>query len=50
MIKTAGFFAADVLGWYLFLGMMIATMELPLPDPPVFDLSTVIKPKSRKVE
>lgn len=43
----AGFFAADMLGWYLFLGMIIETMELPLPSLPVFDLTTVIKPKKK---
>jgi uncharacterized protein len=43
----AGFFAADMLGWYLFLGMIIDTMELPLPSPPVFDLTNVIKPKKK---
>lgn len=45
----AGFFAADMLGFYLFLGMMFEIMELPFPTPPVWDLSTVVKPKSRKV-
>jgi hypothetical protein len=43
----ACFFACDVLGWYLFLAQMIQMMELPFPDLPVFDLSTVIKAKSR---
>ena len=43
----ACFFAADLLGWYLFAAIMFATMELPLPDLPVFDLSTVVKAKSR---
>lgn len=43
----ACFFAADMFGWYLFAGMIIATMELPIPDLPVFDLSTVIKARSR---
>ncbi|KAK3055619.1 hypothetical protein LTR09_003540 [Extremus antarcticus] len=41
------FFVADLLGWYLLFAIMIATMELPVPDLPVFDLSTVIKAKSR---
>jgi hypothetical protein len=45
----ACFFAASVLGFYFFLALIIAIMELPIPDPPVFDLSTVIKPKSRAV-
>lgn len=43
----ACFFAADMFGWYLFAGMIIATMELPIPDLPVFDLSTVIKARPR---
>lgn len=46
----AGFFVADMLGWYLFLGMIIETMELPLPSLPVFDLTNVIKPKKKKAE
>jgi uncharacterized protein len=46
----AGFFAADMLGWYLFLGMIIETMELPLPSLPVFDLSNVVKPKRKSAE
>ncbi|KAH4052186.1 hypothetical protein HBI04_119910 [Parastagonospora nodorum] len=45
----ACFFAASVLGFYFFLALVIAIMELPIPDPPVFDLSTVVKPKSRAV-
>lgn len=45
----ACFFAASVLGFYFFLAIVIAIMELPIPDLPVFDLSTVIKPKSRAV-
>jgi uncharacterized protein len=43
----ACFFACDVMGWYLFTAQMIQMMELPLPDLPVFDLSNVIKAKSR---
>jgi uncharacterized protein len=46
----AGFFAADMLGWYLFLGMVIDTMELPLPSLPVFDLSNVVKAKKKSPE
>lgn len=46
----AGFFVADILGWYLFIGMMIQIMDLPIPSPPVFDLSTVIKGKSQRVK
>jgi hypothetical protein len=45
----ACFFAASVLGFYFFLAMIIAIMELPIPDLPVLDLSTVIKAKSRSV-
>jgi hypothetical protein len=45
----ACFFAASVLGFYFFLALIVAIMELPIPDPPVFDLSTVIKAKSRAV-
>lgn len=45
----ACFFAASVLGFYFFLALIIAIMELPIPDLPVFDLSTVIKAKSRSV-
>jgi succinate-acetate transporter protein len=45
----ACFFAASVLGFYFLLALIIAIMELPIPDPPVFDLSTVIKPKVRGV-
>ncbi|KAI1569705.1 membrane protein, partial [Pyrenophora tritici-repentis] len=43
----ACFFAAGVLGFYFLLAMIIAIMELPIPDLPVFDLSTTIKPKER---
>lgn len=45
----ACFFAASALGFYFLLALIIAIMELPVPDLPVFDLSTVIKPKSRAV-
>lgn len=41
------FFVADLLGWYLAFAQMFAIMELPLPDIPVFDLSNLVKPKSR---
>ena len=49
LLKGVGgsFFAADILGWYLFFGSIIASMELPIPDLPVFDLSTVIKARPR---
>lgn len=43
----ACFFAAGVLGFYFLAALVIAIMELPIPDLPVFDLSTVIKAKSR---
>lgn len=43
----ACFFAASVLGFYFLAALVIAIMELPIPDLPVFDLSTVVKPKSR---
>jgi hypothetical protein len=45
----ACFFATGVLGFYFLTAMMIAIMELPIPDLPVFDMSTVIKPRSRAV-
>jgi hypothetical protein len=45
----ACFFAASVLGFYFFLALIIAIMELPIPDLPVFDLSTVIKAKTRGI-
>ncbi|KAI8942307.1 hypothetical protein NX059_000386 [Plenodomus lindquistii] len=45
----ACFFAASVLGFYFLLALMIAIMELPIPDLPVFDLSTIVKPRSRAV-
>lgn len=41
------FFAASLLGWYLFFGSIIATMELPIPDLPVFDMSTIVKARKR---
>lgn len=43
----ACFFGAACLGWYLLLAVMITTMELPIPDLPVFDLSNVIKARPR---
>jgi hypothetical protein len=45
----ACFFATGVLGFYFLAAMMIAIMELPIPDLPVFDMSTVIKARSRAV-
>lgn len=49
MTVTTGalFFVADLLGWYLLLAQMIAIMELPIPDLPVFDLSNIIKRKPK---
>lgn len=44
----AVFFVADLAGWYLGFAQIFAIMELPLPDIPVGDLSTRIKPKNRK--
>ncbi|KAH7395294.1 hypothetical protein DE146DRAFT_679043 [Phaeosphaeria sp. MPI-PUGE-AT-0046c] len=41
------FFFLLVLGYFLFLALIIAIMELYIPDLPVSDLSTVTKPKSR---
>jgi uncharacterized protein len=43
----ACFFIADLIGWYLTLGAVIQIMELPIPDLPVWDLSTVIKARPR---
>ncbi|KAL1798548.1 hypothetical protein ACET3X_002585 [Alternaria dauci] len=45
----ACFFATGVLGFYFLLAMMIAIMELPVPDLPVCDLSMVIKARPRGV-
>jgi hypothetical protein len=45
----ACFFATGVLGFYFLLALMIAIMELPIPDLPVFDMSTVIKARPRTV-
>ena len=49
MLKGTGgcFFAASMFGWYLFFNSIIVTMELPIPDLPVGDLSTLIKPRKR---
>ncbi|KAK5173864.1 uncharacterized protein LTR77_002545 [Saxophila tyrrhenica] len=43
----AAFFAADMLGWYLLFAIMIAVIELSVPDLPLFDLSSVIKARPR---
>lgn len=45
----ACFFATGVLGFYFLLALVVAIMELPIPDIPVGDMSTVIKPRSRGV-
>jgi succinate-acetate transporter protein len=45
----ACFFATGVLGFYFLLALVVAIMELPIPDIPVFDMSTVIKARSRGV-
>ena len=45
-VITGGFFfVAVILGWYLLLAIMLSVMEMPGPSLPVFDLSTVVKPK-----
>lgn len=46
----ATFFAADILGRYLFFPPLIGTMELPIPDLPIFDPIQVIRPKSTDTE
>ncbi|WPH03043.1 GPR1/FUN34/YaaH-class plasma membrane protein [Acrodontium crateriforme] len=48
LLVAAGacFFGAAMLGWYLFLAIMLASMDLP--SPPVFDLSNVIKGVSQR--
>ncbi|EME40933.1 hypothetical protein DOTSEDRAFT_136849 [Dothistroma septosporum NZE10] len=43
------FWAAAMLGWYLLIALMIPIMELPLPNLPIVDLSTIIKPKKQKM-
>lgn len=45
----ACFFATGVLGFYFLLALVVAIMELPIPDIPVGDMSTVIKAKRRGV-
>ncbi|KAF9691395.1 hypothetical protein EKO04_010583 [Ascochyta lentis] len=45
----ACFFATGVLGFYFLLALVVAIMELPVPDVPVGDLSTVVKARSRGV-
>lgn len=50
LVGTGGcFWAAAMLGWYLLLAIMIPVMELPLPNLPIVDLSTIVKPKKRKM-
>lgn len=41
------FFFADLMGWYLLFSAVIASMELPIPDLPVVDLSKYIKARPR---
>lgn len=41
------FFASGVLGFYFFAALVVAIMELPMPDLPLFDLSTFVKPRLR---
>lgn len=43
----ACFFAAGVLGFYFFAALVIKIMELPVPDLPLVDLSTIVKPRLR---
>lgn len=45
----ACFFATGVLGFYFLLALVVAIMELPIPDIPVGDMSTVVKAKTRGV-
>ncbi|KAF1363674.1 hypothetical protein EJ07DRAFT_103002 [Lizonia empirigonia] len=45
----ACFFATGVLGFYFLLALVVAIMELPIPDIPVGDMSTVIKARLRGV-
>ena len=48
VVGTGGcFFGASMLGWYLLLAIMLTVMELPLPELPVFDLSTIVKAKKK---
>jgi uncharacterized protein len=47
LVGTGGtFFAAAMFGWYMFLAVMLAIMDLP--SLPTGDLSTVIKGQSEK--
>ncbi|EMF09007.1 uncharacterized protein SEPMUDRAFT_151872 [Sphaerulina musiva SO2202] len=46
----ACFWTCAMLGWYLLLAIMIPTMELPIPTPPVVDLSQIIKAKPPKAQ
>ncbi|CAK4031435.1 transcriptional activator of ethanol catabolism [Lecanosticta acicola] len=49
LVATGGcFWAAAMFGWYLLFAIMIPTMELPIPAPPIVDLSTVVKAKKPK--
>lgn len=47
LVATGGsFFATAMFGWYMFLAVMLAIMDLP--SLPIGDLSTVIKGQSEK--
>ena len=48
LLKATGglFFAADMVGWWLLLSIMLATVDLPTV--PLFDLSTTIKGVSER--
>jgi uncharacterized protein len=48
LLVTTGacFFATSMFGWYMFLAVMLAIMDLP--SLPIGDLSTVIKGQSEK--
>ncbi|OAL42568.1 plasma membrane ammonium transporter [Pyrenochaeta sp. DS3sAY3a] len=43
----ACFFASGVLGFYFFAALVVAILELPMPDLPLFDLSMFVKPRLR---
>jgi hypothetical protein len=43
------FFGATMLGWYLLLSIMLAVVDIPI-HLPVFDLSTVIKGRSQRLQ
>lgn len=51
LVKGAGgcFFAAAMSGWYLFMAIMLGSVDMPF-GLPVFDLSSVVKGASEKVK